>query len=71
MLEYIINAPETSKNKPKGIRYFINVGSVIYTRFACLSRENIAFGVSSSIKLKTRAKTPIIIKYSVDSFISE
>ena len=59
MVEYIINAPETSKNKPKGTRYFIKVGSVMYTLFACLSRENIAFGVSRSIKLKIKANTPM------------
>ena len=66
-----MNAPETSKNKPKGTRYFIKVGSVMYTLFACLSRENIAFGVSRSIKLKISANTPMIIKYSVDSLINE
>tara|TARA_Y100001970_G_scaffold272892_1_gene370150 strand:+ start:380 stop:850 length:471 start_codon:yes stop_codon:yes gene_type:complete len=71
MVEYIINAPDTSKNKPKGTRYFINVGSVMYTLFACLSRENIAFGVRRSMRLKIKANTPIIIKYSVDSLINE
>ena len=71
MEEYIINAPEKRRNKPKGIRYFIKVGSVMQTLFACLSRENIALGVRSNIKLKIRARTPMIIKYSVDSLISE
>ena len=71
MLEYIINAPDKSKNIPKGTRYFIKVGSVIYTLFACLSKEKIALGVKSSIKLKIRANTPMIIRYSVDSFIKE
>ena len=33
--------------------------------------ENIALGVRRSIKLKIRARTPMIIKYSVDSLISE
>tara|TARA_B100001057_G_scaffold467966_1_gene526637 strand:+ start:911 stop:1315 length:405 start_codon:yes stop_codon:yes gene_type:complete len=71
MLEYIINTPDKSKNIPKGRRYFMKVGSVIYTLFACLSREKIAFGVSNNIRLKINAKTPMIIKYSVDSLINE
>ena len=35
------------------------------------SKENIAFGVNKSIRLNIKAKTPMIIKYSVDSLISE
>ena len=49
----------------------MKVGSVIYTLFACLSSEKIAFGVSNNIRLKINAKTPMIIKYSVDSLINE
>ena len=71
MLEYIIKAPESNRNMPNGIRYFINVGSVMYTLFACLSSEKIAFGVKSNIKLNIKANIPIIIKYSVDSLINE
>ena len=64
MLEYIINAPDKSKNIPKGTRYFIKVGSVIYTLFACLSNEKIALGVNRSIKLKIRANTPMTVSYT-------
>ena len=43
----------------------------MYTLFACLSNEKIAFGVKSNIKLNIKANIPIIIKYSVDSLINE
>ena len=71
MLEYIINTPDKSKNIPKGTRYFIKVGSVIYTLFACLSIDKMELGVKRRRKIKNRANTPMIIRYSVDSLIKE
>ena len=65
MVEYIINAPETSKNKPKGTRYFINVGSVMYILFALRSIESIVFGAASS-RIPNRTEIlPILSMYII------
>ena len=65
MLEYIIKAPDSNRNMPNGIRYFINVGSVMYILFALLSIDRIVLGATKSKSPKNTEIPPILIIYII------
>ena len=67
--EYIATSAKLQVGHPPGAPLFQMLGA-FFSNFSS-SNENIAFGVSNNIKLKTKASTPIIMRYSVDSFINE